>query len=70
MEVSEFIQYALGFLVQGSPGVDLVAVALGALLLMGGKGKSFGLLVLAIGLVLVFGGHLVIHITVPGGPAS
>jgi hypothetical protein len=70
MEVPEnVIQWALGILLQGHPGFDATALILGAALLLLGERKSFGRVVLAIGLVLLFGGHLMIHITVPGGPS-
>ena len=70
--MEKLLDMVLDLLIQGHPGMDLSAALLGFLLIytLRGEHASFGRLVLAIGLMLFFGGHLMIHITMPGGPAQ
>ncbi|MHA6762557.1 hypothetical protein [Streptacidiphilus sp. PAMC 29251] len=71
MEVSEKVtQWMFSMLLQSHPRLDLSALLLaGVMLFAFGERRSFGRLVLAFGLVLLFGGHLAIRITMPNGPS-
>jgi hypothetical protein len=71
METSEKLtQWILGLVLQGHPGTDVSGLLLGVVLLFAfGERRSLGRVVLAIGLVMLFAGHLAVRITMPGSPA-
>ncbi|MFC5906181.1 hypothetical protein [Streptacidiphilus monticola] len=72
MEVpSKLAEWVLDLLLQLNPGLDATAVLVALLALaFRGESRSFGRLVLAIGLVLFVTGHLALRITLPGSRTS